>query len=371
MHLENLNLVHFKNYEQLRIDFSKDINCFVGDNGSGKTNLLDAIHYLSATRSAFNSVDQQVMQHEKDFFSVIGVFEKNDDREKVRCSLVKGERKKIFWENTQLEKASDHVGRFPAVMIAPNDTSLITEGSETRRRFFDSMIAQFDREYLDHLIQYNHALRQRNELIRQFAEKNKVEYDRLEPYDELITGHSQGINQKRKEFCQEFVPLLSRHYQNLTENKETISLKYLSPVSEEDFVLNFKNSLKKDIALQRTTLGAHRDDFLFEIDGYPLKKFGSQGQQKSYIIAVKLAQFDVLREKKGYKPLLLLDDIFDKLDDSRIGKLVKMVNDHSFGQVFITDARPERTMHYFSGMDTEIRVFTIMNGEIIESANAK
>lgn len=370
MHLENLNLVHFKNYEELKTNFTPGINCFVGENGSGKTNLLDAIYYLSFTKSAFNPVDLQIIRHNDDYFSVIGAFRKSNALEKVRCSLVKGEKKKIFHGKKQLDRASDHVGNFPAVLIAPNDTDLILEGSETRRKYFDSLVAQFDRDYLDRLIGYNQALKQRNELIKQFYEKNKVEYDLLEPFDHLILQHGAAINKKRVSFCEEFIPLLNRHYRNISGGKENISLKYQSAASEEDFVLQYKNALKKDLILQRTTVGVHRDDFVFGIDGYPLKKFGSQGQQKSFVIAVKLAHFDLLKEKKGFNPILLLDDIFDKLDDQRIEKLLTMINTHSFGQVFMTDARPERTRQFVSELDAEVKIFQIKNGKITETTDA-
>jgi len=364
MYLENLKLTQFRNYENLVIDFTSGINCLVGDNGSGKTNLLDAIHYLSFTKSAFNTSDQQNIQHNADFFTIIGNFCQNDKKAIVRCSLKRGDKKKVFLGKNQVDKASDHVGNFPVVLIAPSDTGLILEGSDVRRKFFDSMIAQFNREYLDHLISYSYALKQRNELIRQFSERNKIDHDLLEPYDIILINESKYLSKVRSEFCTEFTPGLTEHYEILTENRETINLTYQSSALNEDFDLQFRNSLKKDLALQRTTVGIHRDDFLFEIDNYPLKKFGSQGQQKSFLIAIKLSQFDTLKKKKGFKPVLLLDDIFDKLDDHRIGKLVNMINDHQFGQVFITDARPERTLHFTRDLKSEVRILYIDQGEI-------
>ncbi len=366
MHIENLKLTQFKNFAECQVSFSQDINCLVGENGSGKTNLLDAIYYLSATKSAFNATDYLNILHEEGFFSVIGKFIHSNNSTTVRCTLVRNEKKKVFQDKNQVEKASDHVGQFPVVLIAPSDSDLVLGGSELRRKFFDSLIAQFDRQYLDQLISYGHALKQRNELIKQFAEKNKVDHDLLEPFDNVIISLSKSIGEKRREFCKEFAPILLRHYQNLSENRESINLKYISSVSDEDFVINYKNSLKKDLALQRTTMGVHRDEYLFEIDGYPLKKFGSQGQQKSFLIAIKLAQFEVLKEKKGFKPILLLDDIFDKLDDRRIEKLVQMINDHQFGQVFITDARPERTIHFTGELDSEVKIIEVNAGKIAD-----
>ncbi len=369
MYLENLKLSQFKNYGHLDVLFSQDINCLVGDNGSGKTNLLDAIHYLSITKSAFNPVDQQNIQHDTDFFSIIGGFIHKEKKVIIRCSLVRGEKKKIFEGKNQLEKASDHIGHLPVVLVAPNDSELITEGSEIRRKFFDSLIAQLNRDYLEHLINYSKALKRRNELIKTFAESSKVNHDLIEPYDLILIRESIYLSKIRKEFCQEFIPKLTHHYEIISEKKEKISLKYQSSAIDEDFELQFRNALKKDLALQRTTVGIHRDDFVFKIDGYPLKKFGSQGQQKSFLIAIKLAQFDILKNKKGFKPILLLDDIFDKLDDHRIEKLVKMINDHQFGQVFITDARPERTIHFTKGLDSEVNVIYVENGKVKQYAH--
>ena len=365
MLLENISLVNFKNYNSLKLTFSKEVNCFVGNNGAGKTNILDAIFYLSMTKSAFNSIDQQNISHNEQFFSVQGAILKGEEKYNIHCSLKTGQ-KKIFKRNKKIyDKISEHIGEFPVVLIAPNDTDLIREGSETRRKFFDSILAQIDQEYLRSLLQYNHVLKQRNGLLKQFADRHYFDKDILEPYDHQIINLGEKIFLKRKEFMTEFNPGFSQHFDFLSSKKELTELRYTSDLFSPDFRKLFKNNLKKDLALQRTTMGIHKDDFEFTIEGNPLKKFGSQGQQKSFIIALKLAHFDVIKKVKGFKPLLLLDDIFDKLDELRIEKLMTMVAGNSFGQIFVTDARPERTREMFKKVNSEIFVFVIEDGNLV------
>ncbi|MDN5204451.1 DNA replication/repair protein RecF [Fulvivirgaceae bacterium BMA10] len=365
MRLENLSLTNFKNYEILEIDFQREVNCIVGINGSGKTNLLDAIHYLSLTKSAFNSIDSQNIKHENDFFSVRGRFVLHEKVYSLQCSL-KNRQKKIFKvDGKPYEKISEHVGRFPVVLINPNDTDLIREGSEIRRRFVDSIVSQMDHNYLLDLIKYNHVLKQRNSLLKKFSETNTFDKDLIEPFDLQLLSVGRRIFEKRQSFLTSFKPLFKTHYDNLSEKREETSIKYHSDLLSTNFKEDFLNNIKKDLALQRTTAGIHKDDFLFEINNFPLKKFGSQGQQKSFVIALKLAQFDLIKEKKGFVPILLLDDIFDKLDDLRINKLMEMLINESFGQVFITDARPERTQRIFESLDIPMQIFHVENGGII------
>ena len=364
MHIENLYLVNFKNYRQTKIDFSNYINALVGDNGSGKTNLLDAIYILSMTKSAFNATDQQCILHDESYYSIIGKFQLKEKDTSVANSLQLGKRKKITINKNKVDKAADIIGMLPTVMIAPNDHSLITDGSETRRKFFDSIICQLDKDYLLQLLDYNHALKQRNKLLKQFAESGNVNHDLLEPYDEIILKLAKSISTTRAAFCSNYLEKIIRHYRFLTEGKEEINLIYQTQLSEPDPELLLQRSLQKDLALQRTTVGTHRDEYLFEMDSYPLKKFGSQGQQKSFLIALKLAQFDLLQEDKGFKPILLLDDIFDKLDDQRIQKLTEMIEHHEFGQVFITDARPERSRHFLEKLNIEWKAILVENGNL-------
>lgn len=366
MLLENLSLVNFKNYPSLNITFSPDINCFVGHNGSGKTNLLDAIYYLSMTKSAFNSVDQQNIRHQEAFFSIKGTFSKQEDNITIHCSLKTGQ-KKVFKKNKKAyEKISEHIGLFPTVLIAPYDTDLIRDGSEFRRKFFDSILAQINQVYLQKLIQYNHLLKQRNSLLKQFAERRYFEKDLLASYDLPLIALGEYIYTERKQFIDLFKPVFLNHFNFISSKKEAPELIYRSDLAHPDFIQRFNDSLKKDLLLQRTTMGIHKDDFDFIIDGNPVKKFGSQGQQKSFIIALKLAQFDMVKKVKGFNPLLLLDDIFDKLDELRIHKLMTMVAGNSFGQIFVTDARPERTRKMFENINTEVRIFNIEDGGIID-----
>ncbi|MCG8308000.1 MAG: DNA replication/repair protein RecF [Cytophagales bacterium] len=364
MHLENLYLVNFKNYELANIDFSKYINALVGENGSGKTNLLDAIHFLSISKSAFNSVDNQCIRHNESFYSIIGRFSIREKQSTVSNSLTHGKRKKISIDKNPIEKAADLIGMFPVVLIAPNDHALITEGGETRRKFFDVMISQFNKSYLLNLIDYNHALKQRNKLLKQFAEHGNIDHDLLEPYDKILISLGKDISEIRCAFCDVFLPKIKKHYSYLSNAKESIDLIYQSHFQKDDFQESYKASFQKDLVLQRTNTGIHRDDYVFKMDGFQIKKFGSQGQQKSFLIALKLAQFDIVREEKGFKPILLMDDIFDKLDDFRIQKLTEMIEHHEFGQVFITDARPERSSHFLEKLNIEWRAITIDNGKL-------
>jgi DNA replication and repair protein RecF len=364
MYLENLYLANFKNYSEAKTDFSKDINALVGDNGSGKTNLLDAVHFLSMTKSAFNAVDQQSIRHDQAFYSIVGRFNKKNKIAVLNNSLTHGKRKKISIDDNPVGKAAEIIGLFPTVLIAPNDHTLIMEGGETRRRFIDSIISQLNKSYLMDLLDYNRALKHRNKLLKQFSETGNLDKDILEPYDQILLKLGKQICEVRSSFCVEYIEKIIKHYLFLTEGKEEIGLEYQSSFLESNYKKVFHSSLQKDIILQRTGIGIHKDDFVFEMDGYMLKKFGSQGQQKSFLIALKLAQFDIIHDQKGYKPILLMDDIFDKLDDHRIQKLTEMIEQHEFGQVFITDARPERTFHFLKKLNIEWRAIHVNNGTL-------
>ncbi|WP_299465188.1 DNA replication/repair protein RecF [uncultured Microscilla sp.] len=366
MFLEKINLLNFKNYEMLDLDFSSSVNCIVGDNGSGKTNLLDAIYYLSMSKGAFGGGNTQHVLHKEDFFMVKGVFQAKDLDYEVTCGYKKGQAKVFKVNQKQYDKISDHIGRFPVVLIAPNDTDTITEGSELRRKFFDSIISQLDKNYLINLIQYTHHLKQRNSLLKQFAERNFVDRSLIDTYNHKLIALGKAICDKRQEFITEFAPIFREHYQELTENKEITALVYQSQFLEEHYADDFRQALPDDLRLQRTTRGIHKDDYDFLIDDHLLRKFGSQGQQKSYIIALKLAHFDIIKNYTFMKPILLLDDIFDKLDDKRMDKLMRKVAAHTFGQIFITDARPERTQTVFEHIDVEKRIFTIAKGEVVD-----
>lgn len=359
MYLEKLYLSNFKSHAEENFNFSENLNCILGNNGSGKTNLLDAIYFLALSKSAFYNQDAFCINHEAIFFMLDGVFIKDERQHQITCSLQRGQRKILMHDKKQYERIADHIGQFPAVLIAPDDTALIKEGSEERRRFFDAVLSQMDSEYLADYQQYNRLLDQRNGLLKNFHEQNYIDQDLLDIFSEPLVELALKIFEQRKIFLQIFIPLFKKQYQNLSEGQEDVEIIYESEVANEDFKKEFRRNRLRDMQSQRTNVGIHKDDYVFEISNYPVKKFGSQGQQKSFMMALKLAQYELLERNKGFKPILLLDDIFDKLDEVRIEKLLKSIENKTFGQVFITDARPERTKDLLQNLKTEIRYFTI------------
>ncbi|WP_423148589.1 DNA replication/repair protein RecF [Rubrolithibacter danxiaensis] len=369
MQLEKLSLINFKNYSEAELSFSPAVNAFTGDNGAGKTNLLDALHYLSLCKSYFNPVDSQQIKQGAEFFMIQGVFEKNGRIETVACSLKKNQKKLFKRNKKEYNRLADHIGLFPLVMISPNDISIIVEGSEERRKFIDNVISQTDTNYLDELIHYNKNLLNRNMLLKQIAETGRYDPALLEIYDDQLVTSGNRIFAKRKNFMEVFSDIFNKHYQYLTDDAEEVKLVYESPLFEDDFSMLLKKSAERDRVLQRTSNGIHKDDLLFTIHGMPMKKFGSQGQQKSFLIALKLAQYSFLLEKKQLEPLLLLDDIFDKLDDKRTRKLMQMVSEDDFGQIFITDTSAERIQRIFEEIGVEVKLFEIAKGVVKNEAH--
>ena len=347
----------FKNYEEGRFEFSRSLNCIVGENGSGKTNLLDAIYWLGLTKSAFQVQDAFSIQHEADFMMVDGVFWKDHKTTQITCSLQRGQRKVILSDKKPYERISDHIGLYPVVLVAPNDTDLVRDGSEERRRFFDGVLSQLDQHYLQDLLQYNKLLAQRNGVLKLFYDRRYVDDDLLDTYDEPLVALANRIFERRQRFLEGFEPLVQHYYSFLGEGRESVTIKYESEVENLDFRDLFREHRSRDLNAQRTLMGIHKDDFGFEMDGVALRKFGSQGQQKSFVLALKLAQFDLISIEKEMKPLLLLDDIFDKLDDRRIQKLIHLIEKDTFGQVFLTDARPDRTRELLKDTAMEVRYF--------------
>ncbi|MEX2512030.1 MAG: DNA replication and repair protein RecF [Cyclobacteriaceae bacterium] len=364
MYLKNLELIQFKNYQHSKLDFSEEVNCFFGDNGAGKTNLLDAIHYICLTKSAFNSVDQLQIKHDHHFFTLKGEVWVQGKSLNVNCVFEAGKKKRMELNGKWYTKLSDHIGLFPIVMIAPDDTVIITGGSEERRKFFDNMMCQTDKTYLHRLIRYQHFLKQRNALLKKFSEGKSLDKNQIEPYNCELINLSKTIFKARDTFCNNFQPLFSSHYKAISGAKEQVSIQYKSDVQSPEFEMEFSLSLEKDLQNKRTGKGIHKDDFLFDLEGYPIKKFGSQGQKKSFLISLKLAQFFIFKEIKQTKPVLLMDDIFDKLDESRIGHLMERVAKKEFGQLFITDARPERSRKILSDIPAHTSFFMISNGSI-------
>lgn len=367
--LHELHLVNFKNYPQASLRFTEKINCFVGNNGLGKTNLLDAIHYLSACKSYFNPMDVQNIRHGEEFFVVEGKFSRFEVEEHVYCGLQRGQ-KKVFKRNKkEYDRLADHLGEFPLVVISPADRDLISEGSDIRRKFVDSVIGQSNRSYLEDLIQYNRLLQQRNALLKYFAANRNFDPEQLEVFDLQMEDKAQRIFEARKELMESLGPLLQKHYGSISGGREAVSLAYSSQLEELNFGALMQANLERDRVLQYTSAGVHKDDLNFLLDDYPIKRFGSQGQQKSFLIALKLAQFDFMQQQLGYKPMLLLDDIFDKLDEERVGALIALVNDHHFGQIFITDTHQERTKSVVKRINEQASIFSVtQQGEVHETA---
>lgn len=343
MYLKSIALFNYKNFSEIDFEFDSKINCFVGKNGVGKTNVLDAIYHLAYGKSYFNPLAVQNIKHGEEFFVIDGTFEIKSRNEQVVCSLKKNQ-KKILRRNGKLyEKFSDHIGLIPLVIISPADRDLIVEGSEARRKFIDTVISQSDPGYLQELIQYQKVLQQRNALLKYFALNHTFENDTLSIYNEQLHRLGHQIYEKRKTFLETFIPIFNLHHHAITDSQEAVQLVYESQLHDRLMLELFEENLSKDRILYYTSCGIHKDDLSFEIDGFPIKKFGSQGQQKSFLIALKLAQFEFIKKQCGEKPLLLFDDIFDKLDEYRVGKIVAMVNNDEFGQLFISDTHPERT----------------------------
>ena len=370
MHLRKLNLFCFKNIDEAQLEFENDIVCLLGKNGSGKTSLLDAIHYLSFTRSAINTSDAQNVKIGLNQFMIKGQFEMGmlNSQEKMRtkevmCSFQTGQKKILREDGQDCTKFSEHIGRFPVVLIAPQDIELIWDGGEVRRKFFDTLLSQLDKSYLENLIVYTNHLKQRNSLLRTFSETGAVDHDLLASYDQKLIPAGQVISKKRAAWVNEFLPHLQEQYLFLIDGaNEEVKVEYNSDLQTSSFADLLAKNLSKDIALQRTTTGVHRDDFEFQINGRELKKFGSQGQQKSFLIALKLAEFHAIAHAKSIKPLLLLDDIFDKLDDYRIHQLMRLISQGTFGQIFITDAREGRSLEIIKAAHVNAQVFTVQNG---------
>ena len=359
MHLQKVTLVNFKNFESQTFDFQEKINCFVGNNGVGKTNVLDAIYYLSFAKSYFNSVATQNIRHSEDFFMIEGEYQINNKTEKVVCSLKRGNKKVVKRNGKIYEKFSDHIGYLPLVIISPADRDLIIGGSDTRRKFIDNVISQSDNKYLQTVIKYNKVLAQRNSLLKYFALNRVFDAVNLKVYDEQLNTYGSIIFEKRKAFLEAFIPIFKKRYEAISNSSENVDLVYKTQLNEIGFLELFELNVERDRVLQYTSSGIHKDDLIFEIDGYPVKKFGSQGQQKSYLIALKLAQFDFINKQSTIKPILLLDDIFDKLDDLRVTQLVNLVNNEEFGQLFISDTHKDRTEEVVKKTKQPYKIFQL------------
>lgn len=343
MYLEKLRLFNFKNYRESSFDFSEQINCIVGKNGSGKTNLLDAIYFLSLTKSFIHNRDLLSITFDEEFSLLEGVFKLNGSETTISCNIQTKGGKTLLRDRKPYSRFSDHIGKFPVVLITPNDTDLIRDGAEGRRKLFDGIIAQISPQYLQNYLTYNKVLSQRNSLLKQFAEQNSFNADLLNIYTSQLIEPGKFIYKERKKFLASFLPVFIENYSALSDSNETVLINYESELEGKIFAEILKNNLETDLAAQRTTQGIHRDDFLFLMNNREIKRFGSQGQRKSFVLAIKLAQLYFIKSIKNLTPILLLDDIFDKLDAYRINQLIQLISQEEFGQVFITDAQAKRT----------------------------
>ena len=364
MYIQELSLVNFKNFEQAEFKFTNGLNCLIGNNGAGKTNLIDAIYYLSFCKSFLNPVDAQNIRFDQDFFMIQGKYSRLDSEEFIYCGLKRNQKKTFKRNQKEYKKLSEHIGLIPVIIVTPLDTNLISGGSEERRRFIDSVISQYDAVYLDHLIRYNRALQQRNNLLKQFAGRATFELELIEIWDDQLVKYGQQIHSERMNFIEKLKPVFQQYYQLISGGKELVGLKLQSDLLTNDFGQLLKDTIGRDRMLQYTSIGIHKDDFEFELGDYPIKKFGSQGQKKTYLVALKLAQFDFMKEISGMTPILLLDDIFDKLDKNRVEQIVKLVADDHFGQIFITDTNREHLDLMIARLDSEFRIFTISDGQV-------
>lgn len=370
MYLKKLSLTFFKNYDQAELEFSPKINCFVGNNGVGKTNILDAIHYLSLTKSFFNNIDSVNIKHDEDYFIVHGNFVRDDEENSIFCSFHKQKQKVLKRNGKEYHKLSDHVGRYPVVMISPADSALISEGSEVRRKFLNKIISQYNAGYLDSVLKYNKVLQQRNKLLKDFNMSGKFDADMLSIWDSQIIKFGNYIFEERDVLVNELIPVFNEYYSFISNEKELVKLNYRSHLKEEDFAQMLQNSVDKDRFLEYTTVGIHKDDLFLEMNDFPVKALGSQGQQKSYLVALKLAKFDYIKRKAGFSPILLLDDIFDKFDAARVEQIIRLVGNQRFGQIFITDTHKSRLQDILSTVDSDYKLFNIgENGVVEETGN--
>lgn len=359
MILKKLSLLNYKNIAENSFEFESKINAIVGKNGIGKTTILDAIYHLAVGKSYFNPLSTQNIKHGEEFFVIDGVFEKENRNEQIICSYKKGQ-KKILKRNGKIyEKFSEHIGLLPIVIISPSDSDLIIEGSETRRKFIDTVISTFDTSYLNTLINYQKTLQQRNALLKYFALNQVFDADNLNIYNEQLSEFGHLIFTKRKDFLEKFIPVFKELYEVISENAEKVTIEYESQLYDNNLETLLNQNIQKDRITQYTTCGIHKDDVVFNIADFPVKKFGSQGQQKSFLIALKLAQFDFIKKHTKTLPILLFDDIFDKLDAFRVQQIVNMVNNDVFGQIFISDTHPERTENIIKQTHKSYKIFNI------------
>lgn len=357
--LSKISLTQFKNYSFSAFNFTERVIGICGLNGKGKTNLLDAVYYCCFTKSYFLKTDSLNIQFDNDGFRLEAMMERQDEKQKIICINRVVGKKELLLNDVPYEKMSQHIGKFPVVMIAPDDIELITGGSEERRRFIDMVLSQVDAEYLQQLMQYNKVLQQRNSLLKRFAESGKTDWPLLEVLDEQLITPGNYIFEKRKAFTEQLIPLVQQFYHQIADNSEAISLQYDSRLTDSSFYDLLNNFRQKDFMMQRSNAGIHKDDISFQLNGQVFKTTASQGQRKSLLFALKLAEFELLRADKGFAPLLLLDDVFEKLDDNRMQQLLHWVCNQNEGQVFITDTHRERLSDAFEKLNVSYQIIEL------------
>ena len=359
MIINKLGLINFKNHSEQRFDFSSQINCFVGNNGVGKTNVLDGLHYLSMAKSFLGNKDLNNIKKDEDFFTIEGTIDDGEKENIIKIQQQKDAKKIIKKNDKSYDRMADHIGFLPSVIISPYDSNLISDSGESRRKFLDAMISQTDSDYLFNLIQYQKTVQQRNALLKDFAKNRYFDADNLEIYNEPLVRFGTKIFEKRKEFTESIVPLIQNYYEIISKGTEQVSIIYESDLNDHRFETLLKQNLEKDRMLTYTSKGIHKDDLLFEMNGISMRKTASQGQQKSFLISLKLSQMNRIKELTQKTPILLLDDIFDKLDDTRVSQLIALVNQEHLGQIFITDTSRERTENVVKRINEESKIFEL------------
>lgn len=358
MYLQKLTLLNFKNIARGELTFDPGINCLVGDNGAGKTNLVDAVHYLSMCKSAFGMTDGQTIRHGEEFFMAEGHYTTDSGRsERVVCSFSRRSGKLLKRNDKEYDRLADHVGLIPAVVVSPADGSLISDAADERRRFLNAFLSTLDRAYLTALMRYNAVLGERNRLL-----KLQPDETMLAIYDRQLVEHGNTIHARRHALVERMQPIVAAYYRRLSGDREQVELRYRSELDERPFEELLLAARQKDLVNEFTTSGIHRDDLVLRIGGYPLRKYGSQGQQKSFLIALKLAQYAVLAEERGERPILLLDDLFDKLDAGRVEQLIRLVSEEQFGQILITDCNPTRLKAILDRAGASYRLYRVADG---------
>ena len=359
MVLKKLSLLNYKNFETASFEFDSKINCLTGNNGVGKTNILDAIYHLSFGKSYFNPITVQNIKHGEVFFVIEGNYDKKNREEKIIISAKKGLKKIIKRNGKPYPRFSEHIGFLPLVIISPADRDIILEGSETRRKFMDGVIAQGDSNYLNTLLNYNKIVAQRNSLLKYFAVNHTHNQETLDIYNLQMHDLGTTIYEKRKAFLNDFMPIFSKRYRSISNPKEIVEIQYKSQLSDQDLLILLNENVTKDKISQYSNFGIHKDDLIFHIEEHSIKKFGSQGQQKSFLIALKLAQFDFIKTQSKVSPILLMDDVFDKLDEQRVEKIIALVKNEDFGQLFISDTHADRTEKVIKKIHHSYKMFKL------------